>query len=190
MAAALALAATVAFSEQEAIPGWVKSTAGWWADGSIGDTDYIHRDSYYSMEQPGGWERQIHIKDPAARSVRDSIVVTETIDKPVPAIISVQAYPITGANMTEHREWGLELVKEYLGDAFVHTSAVEATVAGNPGYIDEYEIAIFGIDILGKAYSFEHQGDVYEIKYEADIRYFQEYLPEFERIVQTFQLAE
>lgn len=213
VAAALALAASAAFSEQEAIPGWVKSTAGWWADGSIGDADYInslqwladagyinlggpgepdyiHRDSYYSMEQPNGWERQIPMRDPAAGSVRDSMVMADTIDEPVPAIISVQAYPLTGANLTEHREWGLGLVKEYLGDAFVHTSAVEAAVAGNPGYIDRYEIAVFGIDILGKSYSFEHQGDVYEIKYEADIRYFQEHLPEFERIVQTFQLAE
>lgn len=213
VAAVLALAATVAFSEQEAIPGWVKSTAGWWADGSISDTDYInslqwlvdagyinlgssgepnyiHRDSAYSVEQPDGWERQIPIREPALGNVRDTMVMIETIDEPVPAIISVQSYPLMGDNMTAHREWGFGLVEEYLGDAFVLTSAVKDTIAGNPGYIDTYEIAVFGIEILGKSYSFDHQGDVYEIKYEADTRYFQEYLPEFERIVQTFQLAE
>ena len=211
VAAGLALAATAAFSEQEAIPDWVKNTAGWWADGSISDADYInslqwladagyinlggsgepsyiHRESSYLIEQPQGWERQIPIRDPAAGSVRDMMVMIETIDEPVPAVVSIQTYPLTGDNMTAHREWGFGLVKEYLGDAFVLTSTAEAEIDGNPGYVDAYEVAVFGVEILGKSYSFEHQGLVYEIKYESDSSHYQEYLPEFERIVQTFKL--
>lgn len=216
VAAGLVLAATAAFSQQqEAIPDWVKSSAGWWSEGAITDADYINsiqwlidagyiilggqgageadrilQVSWYAIEQPDGWERQIPVRDPVEDSIRDAMVASSTINEQVPAIISIQAYPIQGANMTEHREWGLGLVSDFLGDAFTHISASEATVAGNPGYTDEYSITIDVLDliILGKSYSFAHEGHVYEIKYEADAKFYDDHLAEFERMAQSFRL--
>ena len=61
-------------------------------------------------------------------------------------------------------------------------------VAGNPGYTDEYSIRIDGLIILGKSYSFAHEEHVYEIKYEADARFYDDHLAEFERMAQSFRL--
>ena len=40
--AGLLLVATAAFSQEDAIPDWIKQSAGWWADGLIGDAEYIN----------------------------------------------------------------------------------------------------------------------------------------------------
>lgn len=216
VATGLVLAATAAFSQQqESIPDWVKNSAGWWSEGAITDADYINsiqwlvdagyivlggqgtgeadqilQISWYAIEQPDGWERQIPVRNPVENSIRDAMVASSTINEQVPAIISVQAYPIQGANMTEHREWGLGLVSDVLGDAFTHISASEVTVAGNPGYTDEYSITIdeLNLSILGKSYSFAHEGHVYEIKYEADAKFYDDHLAEFEGMAQSFRL--
>ena len=205
------LTATAAFSEQEAIPDWIKNVAGWWAEGLVSDAEYVNslqwlvdagyinlggdgdtqrlvRDGKYSIEQPGDWERQAPIWDEATGGIRDSIIKLETIDDRIPAIISVSSGGMLGANITEHRQVGLALLDEYLGDAFHHTLFAETDVAGNPGYVDEYTVTIFDWVIQGKSYSFEYEGHIYEIKYESAEGTFPDHLPEFERIAQTFRL--
>lgn len=207
-AAALLLASTVAFSE-ETIPDWVRSSAGWWAEGLISDADYINslqwlvdagyinldgdvqrlvRDGKYSIEQPDDWERQVPIIDEVAAGIRDSIVKLDTIDENVPAIISLSHGRMLADDITGHREVGLGMVKEYLGDAFNHTTSAQTDVVGNSGYVDEYTVSIFGLVIQGKSYSFEYEGEIYEIKYESERDIFPDHLAEFERIVQTLRL--
>jgi hypothetical protein len=209
--AVLFLAATAAFSEQEAIPDWVRNSAGWWAEGLISDAEYVSslqwladagyinlggdieeqrlvRDGKYSIEKPGDWDRQVPVWDEATGGIRDSIIKLETIDNRIPAIISVSSGGMLGENITEHREVGLALLEEYLGDAFDHTLAAEADVVGNAGYVDEYTVTVFGWVIQGKSYSFEHEGQIYEIKYESGADTFPDHLAEFERIAQTLRL--
>lgn len=211
-AAGLLLTATAAFSEQEAIPDWIKNLAGWWAGGLVSDAEYVSslqwlvdagyidlggdgdvqrlvRDGKYSIDQPGDWERQVPIWDEATGGIRDSIIKLETIDDRIPAIISVSSGGMLGENITAHREAGLALLDGYLGDAFNHTLSAETDVAGNPGYVDEYTVTIFDWVVQGKSYSFEYEGHIYEIKYESGDGTFPDHLPEFERIAQTFRLG-
>ena len=210
-AVGLLLATTVAFSEGDTIPDWIKSSAGWWADGLIGDTQYMDsirwlvdnghinldngqevqrlvREGKYSIEHPDDWERQVPARDGPIGSIRDSMIHVHTINDDVPAITSVGSSHMLGGNIAEHRQTGLALVEEYPGNAFVHTLSEDAGVAGNRGHVDEYTISIFSVVIQGRAYSFEHDGLIYEIKYESGIETFPDHLAEFERLAQTFRL--
>ena len=210
VAAGLLLVATAAFSEEGAIPGWIKQSAGWWADGLIGDADYINslqwlvdngyisldagetqrlvQDGKYSIEHPEGWERQVPIREELPGGIRDSIIKLDTIDDNIPSIISVSSSRMLGENIDEHRVAGLELIEEYLGDAFEHTLAESIEIEGNPGYVDEYTVSIFSMVIQGRSYSFEYEGMLYEIKYESDADTFPDNLTQFEHLVQTFRL--
>ena len=205
------LTISVASSQSDAIPDWIKTAAGWWSEGAIGDADYLAnvqwlvdegyitlgasedstfvvRESLYRIEQLSAWERQIPNTDEMGESTRDSMVHTDTIENDIPATISVTMSRIVGENIDEHREWGMELIQEYLGDAFNHTSVSTAIIDGNSGYVDEYTVVIFNFGIQGISYSFEHEGMIYEVKYESDIADYDTHLAEAERIIQTFQL--
>ena len=41
IASLLLLATVVTNAEAAGVPAWVKNNAGWWADGTIGDSDFI-----------------------------------------------------------------------------------------------------------------------------------------------------
>lgn len=207
------LTVSVASSQSDAIPDWIKSAAGWWADDAISDADYLAnvqwlvnegyiklgtagesatmmRESIYSIEKPAGWERQVPIKDDINQLTRDSMVHIGAIDHDVPPTISVTLTGIMGEDIDEHREWGMSLIQEYLGDAFNHTSVAETTIDGKPGYVDEYTVTVFNLGIQGVSYSFEHEGQIYEVKYESNADDYDTYLAEAERIMQTFQLED
>lgn len=210
VAAVLLLVTTIAFSQEGAIPDWIKQSAGWWADGLIGDAEYINslqwlvdngyislgagelqrlvQDGRYSIEHPEGWERQVPIRAELPGGIRDSIIKLDTINDNIPSIISVSSSRMLGENIEEHRVAGLELIEEYLGDAFVHTLAESIEFEGNPGYVDEYTVSIFSMVIQGRSYSFEYEGMLYEVKYESDADTFPDNLDQFERLVQTFRL--
>lgn len=200
---------TVAYSQEGAIPDWIRSSAGWWADGLISDAEYMAsiqwlidegylnldgesqrlvREGQYSIEQPDDWERQVPTVDESSNGIRDSMIKLETIDDQIPAIISVSAGGMLGENITEHRTVGLDLIYEYLGDAFNHTHYAETDVVGNPGYVDEYTVSVFGVVVQGISYSFEFEGRIYEIKYESGTENFPAHLDEFEGLVKTFRL--
>ncbi|MXY37858.1 MAG: hypothetical protein F4Z11_05450 [Cenarchaeum sp. SB0666_bin_15] len=204
---------SVASSQSDAIPDWIKSAAGWWADDSISDADYLAniqwlvdegyitlgaggdssvmmRDSVYSIEKPYGWERQIPYTDELGQSTRDSLVHVDTIENEIPTIISVTISGIMGEDIDEHREWGTSLIQEYLGDAFNHTRVDQAIIDGNTGYVDEYVVTIFTYGLQGISYSFEHEGLIYEVKYESDVGDYDTYLGEAEHIIQSFQLED
>lgn len=207
------LTISVASSQSDAIPDWIKTAAGWWSEGTIGDADYLAnvqwlvdegyitlgasgdstfvvRESLYSIEQPPAWERQIPNTDETGESTRDSIIHADTIENDIPATVSVTMSKMMGENIDEHREWGMGLIQEYLGDAFNHTGVSTAIIDGNPGYVDEYTVVIFNFGIQGVSYSFEHEGMIYEVKYESDVADYDTYLAEAERIIQTFQLED
>ncbi|MXY61220.1 MAG: hypothetical protein F4Y82_03775 [Cenarchaeum sp. SB0665_bin_23] len=204
---------SVASSQSDIIPDWIKSAAGWWADDSISDADYLAniqwlvdegyitlgaggdssvmmRDSVYSIEKPYGWERQIPYTDELGQSTRDSLVHVDTIENEIPTIISVTISGIMGEDIDEHREWGTSLIQEYLGDAFNHTRVDQAIIDGNTGYVDEYVVTIFTYGLQGISYSFEHEGLIYEVKYESDVGDYDTYLGEAEHIIQSFQLED
>lgn len=207
------LTVSVASSQSDAIPDWVKIAAGFWADDAISDADYLAnvqwlidegyiklqtsgdstlmmRESLYSIEKPFGWERQIPSVDEFSQSTRDSMAHAETIENDIPAIVSVTISKMMGENIDEHREWGMSLIQEYIGDAFNHTNISLATIDGKSGYLDEYTVIVFNFGIQGISYSFEHEGLIYEVKYENDIDNYDTYLAEAERIIQTFQLED
>ena len=208
--AGLLLVATTASSQEDAIPEWIKQSAGWWADGLIGDAEYIDslqwlvgngyislgagetqrlvQEERYSIDHPEGWERQVPVREELPGGIRDSIIKLDTINDNIPSIISVSSSRMLGENIDEHRVAGLELIEEYLGDAFVHTLAESIEIGDNPGYVDEYTVSIFSMVIQGRSYSFEHEGMLYEIKYESDVNTFPDNLAEFESLVQTFRL--
>lgn len=210
VAAGLFLVGTAAFSEGDTIPEWIKQSANWWADGLISDAEYISslqwlvdngylsldtgetqrlvQDGKYSIEHPEGWERQVPIREELPGGIRDSIIKLDTINDNVPSIISVSTSRMLGENIEEHRAAGLELIEEYLGDAFVHTLAESVEIEGNPGYVDEYTVSIFSMVVQGRSYSFEYEDMLYEIKYESDADVFPDNLAQFERLVQTFRL--
>lgn len=207
------LTISVASSQSDAIPDWIKAAAGWWSEGSISDADYLAnvqwlvdegyitlgasedstfvvRESLYRIEQPSAWERQLPNIDEMGESIRDSMVHIGTIENDIPATVSVTMSKMMGENIDEHREWGMNLIQEYLGDAFNHTSVSTAMIDGNSGYVDEYTVVIFNFGIQGISYSFEHEGMIYEVKYESDIADYDAHLAEAERIIQTFQLED
>lgn len=205
------LTVSMASSESNIVPDWIKSTAGWWSEGLVSDAEYIAtiqwlvdegyielattegsdlivRDSMYSIEQPPQWDRQIPERDQAGETFRDSMVNVETMDSKIPATVSVTVSEMMGEDIDEHREWGLELIKEYIGDGFEHTGMSNATINGKDGYIDEYIVTVLNFEIQGISYSFEHEGLIYEIKYESDVADFDRYIDEAQRIIETFSL--
>lgn len=200
------LMTTAAFSQQQIIPEWVRNSALWWAQGLISDAEFMGSIQWlidngiiklgndgqivketYTIMHPVGWDRQVPVMGEDG-SMRDAMVALATIDEVIPVTIAVSTSPMQGETLEAHREWGLALINEFLGDAFDHTRTEQQMVAGKPGYVDEYIVEVFAFTIQGKSYSFEHMGDVYEIKYEADPKYYDTYLSEFERVVKTFQL--
>lgn len=210
MALALALTVSVAFSEESVtIPEWIKNTAGWWSEGSISDVEfvnalqhladegvlrlggdrYIERESAYKIAHPPDWERQIPWNDVFGGDIHDVMAHVDTMEQDVPATISISILPMMGETMEEHREWGLNTVTEYLGDALVITGTSEVTIDGHPGYVDEYSVDILTITIQGTSYSFERDGMVYEIKYESDAKTYEEHLKEAIAVIDTFQVV-
>ena len=194
----------------------MKSSAGWWSEGAITDADYINsiqwlidagyivlggqgageagqifQASWYAIEQPDDWERQIPVRNPRENSIRDAMVASSTINEQVPAIISVQAYPIQGAQHDRAPGMGVRAGQWTSWVTRSRTSRPPRRCwPGNPGYTDEYSITIGELDlsILGKSYSLAHEGHVYEIKYEADAKFYDDHLAEFERVAQSFRL--
>lgn len=200
---------TMAYSQDDGIQDWIRMSAGWWADGLISDAEYISsikwlinegfidlddevprlvREGAYSIEHPDGWERQIPIMEEYNASIRDSMIKQDTINDFIPAIISISSGNMLGKNMTEHRTVGLDLIDQYFGDSFEHTRAAETDVIGKPGYVDEYILSVFGVTVQGISYSFEHEGLVYEIKYESGTETFLTHLDEFESLLKTYRL--
>ncbi len=207
----LVVASSVAFSQQSMVPDWLKITAGWWSQNLVGDDDFIRvvawlvdngyivtdsedknqiilREDKYSIMQPSGWEWQTPLRDDPILGTLDRMIMRDTIDEDVPSAISVSTVAMKGDTLEAHREWGLVLVDDILGDAFNHTSATSTVVLGNPGYIDEYTVNIPKIQIQGKSYNFVHDGIVYEIKYETDAKSYEKYLSVFEDVMDTFML--
>ena len=203
----LVMAGTVAFSQQD-IPEWIKTTAGWWAQGEVDDSSFISSiqwlineghitlesndlmrvEGKFTIWQPTDWEWQKPIYDQTLMSEHNSMLMRDTMHEDISTQISISVMPMRGESIEEHREWGFELVNEFLGDSFSHDSSSTATVAGKPGYVDEYSVKILQLHIRGISYSFEHESNIYEIKYETDAKNYQKYLPVFERAYQTFQL--
>lgn len=201
------LVGTAAFSQQDILlPDWVRNSASWWAQGSISDAEFVTAIEWmidnkiirlggddkiiretYTMSYPIGWERQVPIRGDDG-AISDGFVVIDTIDEPIPAKISISTTPMHADTLEEYRERGLEMITEFLGDAFTHTRTAPQMVAGQSGYVDEYVLEVFAFTVQGKSYSFEYMGQVHEIKYESDPKHYDKYLPEFERIYDTFQL--
>lgn len=198
------LASAMAFSEEDTIPDWIRAAAGWWSEGTVSDAEYISAIRWlvdngyipvenknivregYGVSYPYGWERQI--PERGENGIIDSIVAHQTLELDVPARISVSTHTMMGNTMEEHREWGLELINQILGDAFNHTHSEMYTVAGKSGYMDEYLVKIFGLTIQGKSYSVAHEGIIYEVKYETEMKHFDMYLDVFESVATSLQL--
>lgn len=200
------LMTTTSFSQQVFIDDWARNSALWWGQGTLSDAEFmgviqwmidnghinLGNDNQivketYTIIHPPGWERQVSVVSEDG-SMRDAMVALATIDDAIPATIAVSTTQMQGETHEAHRERGLRIINEFLGDAFEHTSTAQQMIAEKPGYADEYIVEVFAFTIQGKSYSFEHMGYIYEIKYEADPEQYDAYLSEFERVAETFQL--
>ena len=206
---------TAASVEDNSIPEWLKTTAKWWAEGKVGDSDFVgglqwlvdndmltisHNEQTakqekdlvvpgkFSLKYDDTWERQVLFVD-KWKMPTYKLIKTETLDKPVRGIFQVRLDSIGNLNQTEY----LEMVKfnghQFYDDDPLYTivSEGEITLNGLEGYFFETE---YGQVIKTKsteiAITTETQG--YLILWESRMEDYAEYGDSFEKVLSSFKL--
>jgi len=127
----LGLGLTSISAQSDNIPDWIKNTAGWWASGQIGDSDFLNsmqwlineglitipqnqndeieiklfkKEFKFSMIQPNNWERQKVSLDPVKFIPIHSMIEASTFEEIEPTRISVVIEELNGRTLDDYME--------------------------------------------------------------------------------------
>ena len=127
----LGLGLTSISAQSDSIPDWIKNTAGWWASGQVGDSDFLNsmewlineglitipqnqndeieiklfkKEFKFSMMQPNNWERQKVSLDPVKFIPIHSMIESSTFEEIEPTRISVVIEDLNGRTLDDYME--------------------------------------------------------------------------------------
>jgi len=207
---------SLALAQESTIPDWIKNTAAWWAEGAVGDSDYINslqwliseeiiiipqaektaepekqymtKEFKFTMWQPDNWERQLETIDPTFGYSTSSIIESSTITDIDATIISVNIEALGGLSLEEYVSAGTRLVEEVAGPGNYRTiDKGFTTIDGKRAYLELSTLDI-GIKLKSKQYIIDYRGEAYVITYNTAEKNFDKHLDQFDEIMKTFEL--
>jgi len=215
IALGIILFSTTANAQSSAIPDWIKNTAAWWAEGAVGDSDYINSLQWlineglieipqaektaepekqyltkkfkFSMWQPENWERQQELPDPLTGLTISSMVESSMITQLDATNISVIIEDMSGLSLEDYNDIASRYVEDLYGAQNIEIfDSGLTTIQGERAY---WEISTLdlGIMLKSKQYLIEHRGEVFVVTYNTAEKNFDKHLDQFEEIMDTFK---
>ena len=204
-----------ALAELPSLPAWIKNNAKWWADGQIGDDDFIKGLQYlvehkilvvpqkastneikvktysdntygFSIEQPYNWERQASTVDQTGLKYV-TFIESSTIDTAQTTLILLTVEDMKGLSLDDYLKVSKAMLEQQFGSKSLKlTNESKTMVNGENAYDLEYVLNV-GIPFKMKAIIVEHKGKSYLFMYEGEAKSFDRHLDDFDKALSSLK---